>query len=203
MEPWLAALPGSEDRLRALMESSPLAIKEVDLESRVIVWNRSAERLFGWTREEMLGRPGAPMVPPSKQVEHEELVARVSRGEAYTGYQTVRRRKDGTLFEVMMAAAPVQDATGRVVGHVVVYNDISEEQAARGGAAPGADRLLAARARGVRPGHAHTAVEPGGRAHLRLVARGDARPWRSTRWRRLRSARRARSCSRGCSAASR
>ena len=128
MEPWLAALPGSEDRLSALMESSPLAIKEVDLESRVIVWNRAAERLFGWTREEMLGRPGAPMVPPSKQVEHEELVARVSRGEAYTGYQTVRRRKDGTLFEVMMAAAPVQDATGRVVGHVVVYNDISESK---------------------------------------------------------------------------
>ena len=128
MEPWLAALPGSEDRLSALMESSPLAIKEVDLESRVIVWNRTAERIFGWTREEMLGRSGAPMVPPSKQVEHEELVARVSRGEAYTGYQTVRRRKDGTLFEVMMAAAPVQDATGRMVSHVVVYNDISESK---------------------------------------------------------------------------
>ncbi len=125
MEPWLAALRGSDDRVSALMESSPLAIKEVDLENRVIVWNRAAERIFGWTREEMLGRPGAPMVPPSKQVEHEELVARVSRGEAYTGYQTVRRRKDGTLFEVMMAAAPVLDATGRLVSHVVVYNDIS------------------------------------------------------------------------------
>ncbi len=128
MEPWLAALRGSEDRVSALMESSPLAIKEVDLENRVIVWNRAAERIFGWTREEMLGRLGAPMVPPSKQVEHEELVARVSRGEAYTGYQTVRRRKDGTLFEVMMAAAPVQDATGRLVSHVVVYNDISESK---------------------------------------------------------------------------
>ena len=115
--------------MSALMESSPLAIKEVDLENRVIVWNRAAERIFGWTREEMLGRLGAPMVPPSKQVEHEELVARVSRGEAYTGYQTVRRRKDGTLFEVMMAAAPVQDATGRLVSHVVVYNDITERKA--------------------------------------------------------------------------
>ena len=128
MEPWRAALRGSEDRLRAVMESSPLAIKEVDLESRVIFWNGAAERIFGWTREEMLGRPGAPMVPPSKQVEHEELVARVSRGEAYTGHQTVRRRKDGTLFEVMMAAAPIQDATGRLVSHVVFYNDISESK---------------------------------------------------------------------------
>jgi hypothetical protein len=61
------------------------------------------------------------MVPPSKQVEHEELVASVSRGEACTGYQTVGRRSDGMLFEVMMAAAPVQDATGRPVSHVVVY----------------------------------------------------------------------------------
>ena len=77
------------DRLRAVMESSPLAIIEVDLESRVIVWNRAAERIFGWTRDEMLGRPGAPMVPPSKQVEHEELVARVSAGRG------VHRLPDG------------------------------------------------------------------------------------------------------------
>jgi len=126
MEPWLAELHRSEDRLRAVIESSPLAIMEVDLERRVIRWNRAAERIFGWTREEMLGRPGTPMVPPSKQAEHEELVARVRAGESYTGYQTVRRRKDGTLFAVMMAAAPVQDVTGRVVSHVVVYNDVSE-----------------------------------------------------------------------------
>jgi PAS domain S-box-containing protein len=126
MEPWLAELHRSDDRLRAVIESSPLAIMEVELEKRVIRWNRAAERIFGWRREEMLGRPGTPMVPPSKQAEHEELAATVRAGESYTGYQTVRRRKDGTVFEVMMAAAPVQDATGRVVSHVVVYNDISE-----------------------------------------------------------------------------
>jgi PAS domain S-box-containing protein len=126
MEPWLAELHRSEDRLRAVIESSPLAIMEVDLEMRVIRWNRAAERIFGWMREEMLGRSGTPMVPPSEQAEHEELVARVRAGESYTGHQTVRRRKDGTVFEVMMAAAPVHDATGRVVSHVVVYNDNSE-----------------------------------------------------------------------------
>ena len=116
--------------MSALMESSPLAIKEVDLENRVIVWNRAAERIFGWTREEMLGRLGAPMVPPSKQVEHEELVAVGLVGARRTpAIETVRRRKDGTLFEVMMAAAPVQDATGRLVRHVVVYNDITERKA--------------------------------------------------------------------------
>jgi PAS domain S-box-containing protein len=128
MEPWLAELHRSEDRLRAVIESSPLAIMEVDLETRVIGWNGAAERIFGWTREELLGRPGTPMVPPSRQAEHEELVARVRAGESYTGHQTVRRRKDGTLFEVAMAAAPVQDATGRVVSHVVVYDDVSKRR---------------------------------------------------------------------------
>ena len=125
MEPWLAKLHRSEDRLRAVFESSPLAIMEVDLETRVIRWNRAAERIFGWTREEILGKPGTPMVPPSQQAEHEELVARVRAGESFAGHQTVRRRKDGTVFEVMMAAAPVQDEDGHVVSHLVVYNDIS------------------------------------------------------------------------------
>jgi PAS domain S-box-containing protein len=125
MEPWLTELHRSEDRLRAVFESSPLAIMEVDLETRVIRWNRAAEKIFGWTREEMLGKPGVPMVPPAQQAEHEELVARVRAGESYTGHQTVRRRKDGTDFEVLMAAAPVQDEDGHVVSHLVVYADVS------------------------------------------------------------------------------
>jgi PAS domain S-box-containing protein len=126
MEPWLAELPGTADRLRAVIESSPLAIMEVDLDRRVLLWNRAAERIFGWTREEMLGWPGTPMVPPWKHVEHEVLVAKLRRGESFAGHRTVRRRKDGTLFEVMMAGAPVQDECGRVASHVVVYRDITE-----------------------------------------------------------------------------
>ena len=133
MEPWPAELHRSEDRLRAVIESSPLAIMEVDLERRVVRWNRAAERTFGWTRDEMVGRPGTPMVPPSLQAEHEELVARVHAGESFAGHQTVRRRKDGRLFEVMMAAAPVHDEDGQAVSHLVVYDDISvvKEQEAR------------------------------------------------------------------------
>ena len=72
------------------------------------------------------------MVPSSKQAEHEELVARIHAGESFAGHQTVRRRKDGSLFEVMMAAAGA--GRGRAgAGHLVVYNDISvvKEQEAR------------------------------------------------------------------------
>jgi len=72
----------TEERLNAVIESSPLAIMEVDLDTRVIRWNAAAERIFGWSREEMLGRSGTPMVPPSKQEEHEELVAKNRAGES-------------------------------------------------------------------------------------------------------------------------
>jgi PAS domain S-box-containing protein len=127
IEPWLEE-QRSEDRLRAVIESSPLAIMEVDLETRVIRWNRAAEHIFGWTRDEMLGRPATQMVPPSKQAEADDLIARNRAGESYTGYQTIRQRKDGTLIEVMMAGAPVRDANGHMVSHVVVYEDISERK---------------------------------------------------------------------------
>ena len=126
MEPWLTELPRADGRLRAVIESSPLAIMEVDLDGRVLLWNRAAERIFGWSSEEMLGWPGTPMVPQWKYVEHEVLVAKVRRGESFTGHRTVRRRKDGTLFEVMMAGSPVQDESGDVASHVVVYRDISD-----------------------------------------------------------------------------
>jgi PAS domain S-box-containing protein len=109
-----------------VIESSPLAIVEVDLQSRVVGWNRAAEHVFGWTRDELLGRPATPIVPPSKQAEDEELVAKVRAGESYTGYRTVRSRKDGTLLEVIMATAPVRDATDRLVGQVIVYSGVSE-----------------------------------------------------------------------------
>ena len=125
----------------------------------------------------MLGRGGLPLAPPSKRAEAEELFVRVRAGESINDYETVRQRKDGTLVAVSIAAAPVRDGSGqRRRQHGRLHRHHRTQGA--GGAAAGADRLLAARARGVRPGHAHPAVEPGGRAHLRLVARGDARPRR-------------------------
>ena len=82
VEPELDDLRRSEERLRAVIESSPLAIVEADLETRVILWNPAAERIFGWTREEMLGRADVPMVPDSKRKEHEHLAAVVRSGHA-------------------------------------------------------------------------------------------------------------------------
>jgi PAS domain S-box-containing protein len=118
----------SEQRFQAVIESAPVAILEVDLDARVIGWNPAAERIFGWTREEMLGRDDLPMVQASKRDESLDLADRVQTGQAYTAHETVRLRKDGALIDVAMAAAPVRNASGRIVSHMVVYSDISERK---------------------------------------------------------------------------
>jgi PAS domain S-box-containing protein len=70
-----------EGRLQALIDSSPLALVEFGLDTRIRLWNPAAERIFGWSREEMLGRGGLPMAPPSKRAEAEDLFVRVREGE--------------------------------------------------------------------------------------------------------------------------
>jgi PAS domain S-box-containing protein len=129
LEARLAELGASEERLQAVIESSPVAILEVNLETRVTRWNAAAERIFGWSREEMVGHLGVPLVPESRQAEFEELVAKVRGGRAYTGFETLRQRKDGTLLDVEISAAPVRDAGGHVVSHMVVFSDITRRKA--------------------------------------------------------------------------
>jgi PAS domain S-box-containing protein len=102
---------------------------EFDLNRQIRLWNPAAERIFGWSREEMLGRADLPMAPPQKRAESEELFARVRAGKPVNDFETVRQRKDGTLVDVSIAAAPVKDAWGRVVGNMVAYTDITERKA--------------------------------------------------------------------------
>jgi PAS domain S-box-containing protein len=118
----------SEERLQAVIESSPLGIMEVDLETRIVRWNSAAERIFGWTREEMLGRNDMPMVQESRKDEGARLRATLRTGEAFSGYETIRQRKDGSLIDVSIAAAPVLDSSGEVTGYMVVYSDITERK---------------------------------------------------------------------------
>jgi PAS domain S-box-containing protein len=128
IEPELEDLRQSEERLKAVIESAPLAIVEFDLESHVIGWNPAAERIFGWTRKEMLGRADLPHVPDTKREESGRLDATIRDGRTFSDFETVRRRKDGTPIDVAIAAAPVRDGSGRVVGNMVVYSDISERK---------------------------------------------------------------------------
>ena len=111
-----------------MIDSSPVALVEFALDTHIRLWNRAAERIFGWSQEEMLGRAGLPMAPPSRRAESQELFARVRAGESVSDHETVRLRKDGTLVDVSIASAPVRDTSGRVVGNMVAYTDITERK---------------------------------------------------------------------------
>ena len=121
------ALRASEERLRAAIESSPVAIVEIDLESHITSWNRAAEQIFGWTAEEAMAGP-LEMVPEDRLDEYFELVASVRAGHSYTGHETVRLRKDGTPVHVAIASAPIRDSTGAAVGHMAMFADITERK---------------------------------------------------------------------------
>jgi PAS domain S-box-containing protein len=118
-----------EERLQALIDSSPLALVEFGLDTRIRLWNRAAERIFGWSREEMIGRGGLPMAPDSRRAESQDLFDRVRHGESINDFETLRQRKDGSLVPVSIAAAPVRDGSGRFVGNLVAYTDITERKA--------------------------------------------------------------------------
>jgi PAS domain S-box-containing protein len=102
---------------------------EFGTDTRIRLWNPAAERIFGWSREEMIGRGGLPMAPPGRRDESEELFARVIAGESINDHETARMRKDGTLVPVSIAAAPVRDGSGKVIGNMVAYTDITERKA--------------------------------------------------------------------------
>jgi len=114
---------------RALSEDAPVAVIDVDLEGRVQGWNPAAERLFGWRREEVIG--GAlPHVPSDQKERFHESLQRVLAGETITGVELPRRRKDGSLVDVNISAAPLRDAEGRVRGAVGVFADIPRKKLA-------------------------------------------------------------------------
>jgi PAS domain S-box-containing protein len=125
----LDTLSPDEERLNALIGAAPVAVLEVDLDTRVVRWNAAAERIYGWRADEVLGER-VPLVPPDREAEFQWLLGRVRAGHAYTGFETVRRRKDGSLVDVEIAAAPVRDESGEIVSHIVVFTDISERKRA-------------------------------------------------------------------------
>ncbi len=113
------------DGHRSLLRSCPSALSVVDLEGRVTVWNPAAERLFGWTQQETLGR--SPVVVPSaKYEEFSEICATTQRGELVSGFLTARRTRDGSMLPVRMLAAPLRTGAGKVLGTISAFEDFSQ-----------------------------------------------------------------------------
>jgi PAS domain S-box-containing protein len=116
--------------LVAIVESSDDAIASKTLDGIVTSWNRAAERLFGYAAAEMIGRPIAVLAAPGREIEMAAILERIRRGERVDHFDTVRRRKDGTLVEISLTVSPVRDPAGRIVGASKVARDITERRRA-------------------------------------------------------------------------
>jgi PAS domain S-box-containing protein len=110
------------DQLRAVIDTAPFAVYMLDSDTRVTAWGRGAESLYGWTEEEVLGRP-LPTIPDDRVEEFERMRARQARGEEVGGYRTRRRRKDGSLVDVVVRSAAQFDDEGSFTGTVVFASD--------------------------------------------------------------------------------
>lgn len=117
-------------RLAAIVASSDDAIVSKDLNGIIVTWNAAAERLFGYFAEEIIGRPVSLLIPADRQDEEPAILRRIRRGERVEHYDTIRRRKDGTLLEISLTISPVRDQSGRIIGASKIARDISERKRA-------------------------------------------------------------------------
>jgi len=120
-----AAAEPAEAMLRALMQTTPLAVIVMDRHGHVTVWNQGAERMFGWTQEEVLGKP-LPFVPAEKRAEGQALREATMRGEAFSDLELRRCKKNGEWIDVLLSNSPLRDETGTITGIVGVMTDITD-----------------------------------------------------------------------------
>jgi PAS domain S-box-containing protein len=117
--------------LGAIVDSSEDAIISKDLNGVITSWNKSAERVFGYTAEEAVGRTVAELlIPADRQEEEPRILERLHRGERVEHFETLRKRRDGKLLNISLTISPVKDAQGRVIGASKIARDISEPKAA-------------------------------------------------------------------------
>lgn len=113
-------------KLAAIVESSDDAIVSKNLNGIITSWNRGAERIFGYTAQEAIGQPVTMLMPPDRVNEEPSILMRIRRGEKIDHYETIRRRKDGTVLDVSLTVSPLIDAHGRVIGASKIARDITE-----------------------------------------------------------------------------
>ncbi|MEO5960131.1 MAG: GAF domain-containing protein [Opitutaceae bacterium] len=115
-------------RLALIVQSSDDAIVAKDLNGVITSWNPGAVRIFGYTAEEVVGRPIYLLIPPDRHHEETDILGRIRRGERIDHYETVRRAKDGRLVDVSLTVSPIKTATGEIVGASKIARDVTEKR---------------------------------------------------------------------------
>ncbi|OGK87980.1 MAG: hypothetical protein A2X52_13685 [Candidatus Rokubacteria bacterium GWC2_70_16] len=118
-------LRDTTQKLQALVQASPVAIIILGNDGLVSLWNPAAERLFGWTEQEVLGTP-LPTIPPEGRAEFAELRRRMLAGQALTGVEVRRQRKDGAPVTVSVSQGLIRNASGEVIGAIGMITDLTE-----------------------------------------------------------------------------
>jgi hypothetical protein len=113
------------ERLAAVVQSSDDAIISKTLDGTITAWNRGAEKVFGYSAEEAVGKPMTLLLPPERAEEESDILERVSRGESVHHFDTVRVRKDGKKIDVSVTISPVVDSRGAIVGASKIARDIT------------------------------------------------------------------------------
>ena len=120
----------TRERLAAVVDSSDDAIIGKDLNGIINAWNHGAEKVFGYTTSETIGRPMLMLFPPERVEEEAGILARIRRGESVEHFETVRVRKDATKIDVSVTISPIRDSNGAVVGASKIARDITERKRA-------------------------------------------------------------------------
>ncbi len=114
--------------LAAIISSSDDAIISKDLNGVVVSWNKAAERLFGYTAEEAVGRHISLIIPRDRFAEEEFVIGQIRAGNSVEHYETIRQRKDGGLLEISLTVSPIHAPDGTIVGASKIARDISEQK---------------------------------------------------------------------------
>src|SRR5262245_39033168 len=115
-------------RLASIVEWSDDAIVSKDLNGIIRTWNRAAERMFGYSAAEAVGRSILLIVPPDRHTEEEGVLARTRAGDSIDHFETVRVRKDGTLVDVSISVSPIRNAEGAIAGASHISRDITDRR---------------------------------------------------------------------------
>ncbi|MDC0721279.1 ATP-binding response regulator [Nannocystis bainbridge] len=122
----LEQLEASRARLAAIVDNSHDAIFSKTLEGTITSWNAAAERIFGYTAAEVIGRPMALIIPEDRLEEERSVLSRIRTGQLVEPFETARRRKDGQIVAVSLTVSPIKDRHGRIIGASGIARDITE-----------------------------------------------------------------------------
>ena len=123
------ALREADETKRAIIAAAPFAVLSLDRDGTVLSWNPAAERIFGWSADEAIGRR-LPYVAEHQWPEFESVLERLLEGESIVGYEVTRFRREGTPVRISVSTAPVRDADGRVTGVMAAVADITSHRQA-------------------------------------------------------------------------